>query len=60
MLKPGLLGLLIACCYLGWEYGAYFARYHATVRALSAMEGCTTEEDCERAWAMFQAANGGK
>ena len=60
MLKPGLIGLLIALCYLGWEFGAYFARYHATVRALSAMEGCTTEDNCERAWRRFQVAKGGR
>ena len=55
MLKPGLIGLLIACCYLGFEFGAEIARYRATVRALEVLEACGTSDACERAWAEFRA-----
>lgn len=55
MLKPGLIGLLIACCYLGFEFGAEIARYRATVRALAVLETCDTSDACERAWSEFRA-----
>lgn len=58
MLKPGLIGLIIALCYLGFEFGAEISRYRATVRALAVLETCGTSEACESAWADFRAISG--
>ncbi len=54
MLKPALLGLIMALCYLGFEFGGEIARYRATVRALAVLETCGTSQECESAWAEFK------
>ena len=54
-----LLGALAAACYLGLTFGGEIARYRAMVQALAAVETCETDGDCQKAWAMVQAAKGG-
>lgn len=55
MLKPGLIGLVIACCYLGFEFGAEIARYRVMSAALAEVETCETDGECEQAWAELRA-----
>ena len=53
--RAAIIGLLIACCYLGFEFGAEIARYRAMSAALAEVETCETDGECERAWAEFRA-----
>jgi hypothetical protein len=54
------LGLLLAAATLGLLLGSEIARYRAMTAALERLETCETDGDCEDAWAMIQAAKGGR
>lgn len=54
------LGLLMAAATLGLLFGSEIARYRAMVVALEELESCGTDSECESAWALVQAAKGGR
>jgi len=57
--KALLLGVLAAVCYMALVFGDDLARFQAMEQALAAVETCETDGDCQKAWAMVQAAKGG-
>lgn len=55
-----LLAVLLVVAWIGFEFGADIARYRQMSAALAALETCETDGSCEQAWAMIQAAKGGR
>ena len=60
LIHAAWLGLAIAAATLGLLFGSEIARYRHMVIALEELESCGTDSECERAWAMVQAARGGR
>lgn len=60
MIRSALLGLLLACTYLTWQFGPDAMRYHAMVTALERLEHCEGDDSCEEAWEEVQRVKKGK
>lgn len=54
------LGLLIGAAAIGLMFGSDIHRYRMMAAAVEELESCRTDAECEIAWAMVQAAKGGR